>query len=218
MWLVDEAVGYENNAKKPVQDIISCALYLAATRPAKETAVWDTVTATVQAGIRDAQDIAGALNRALYLAVRNKKPESAVAALLNGQASANAALNDDGYTGRILAEAVRQEAAPAVIGLLHAKGADFADALLLMKTKPEEKWTGDHMRSLRAHCKRITGAPIPGDDVQNDVDDLRYELARTALELTQKTEELAAAQAEIARLTPKAGSSPQFVVGFSPSP
>jgi hypothetical protein len=190
--LVSQAAAYESKEEKPLSDILAHALYLAATKPRKTDSVWNTVKTAALTGVPSAE-IQDSLNRALLHVILKKDAENAVKALLGAHADPNAP-GADGYKGRILAMAIKREASPAIIALLHEKGADFADAIALMKTRLEENWTGAEKNALRAHAKSITGKGIPGETVQEvkaeELEALRAELEETKKQLTEKTDEL----------------------------
>jgi len=198
--LVSQAAAYESKEEKPLSDILAHALYLAATKPRKTDSVWNTVKTAARAGVPSAE-IQDSLNRALLHVILKKDPEEAVKALLGAHADPNAS-GADGYKGRILVMAIKQEAAPSVIALLHEKGADFADAITLMKAKLEENWTTAEKNALRAQAKRITGKGIPGETVQEvkaeELEALRAELQETKKQLTEKTSELETVRDELA--------------------
>ncbi len=160
-----------------------------------------------------------AMNDTLYGLAYCKGTVAAVEAILSVGADAQGVKNNDGYKGRVLATAVKHNAPADVIALLHQHGADFADALYLMRTKPDEKWEEPVIQSLKAHAKHITGKPLEEEvtaaDALRQIQELRDELTKAtgtidemsgALQKTQSrldevSDELRQARKELGRMT-----------------
>ncbi len=195
----------EENPQKAVHDTFGRIFAQAVAVPGKEAELEDCVRFVLTQGV-PAEDVQEALNRVLYGVVCTKGTEAAVKALLDVGAEANAAMYGDGYKGRILAMAVKNELSPATIEMLHKGGADFADALYLMKAKPDEKWDDTVKKSLNLHAEKITGQAVeketPSEEILRQIAELRDEL-------TQVRADLADARSEIGVLKSKARPRPR---------
>ncbi len=201
---INVAKGAED-PQKAVHNTFGRIFAQAVATPGKEAELEDCVRFALTQGV-PAEDVQEALNRVLYGVVCNKGTEAAVKALLDIGAEANAAMNDDGYKGRILAMAVKNELSPVIIEMLHKGGADFADALYLMKAKPDEKWDDTVKKNLNLHAEKITGQAVEKEEPSADI--LR-QMAELRDELTQVKAGLAEAQSEIAALKSKGRSRPR---------
>ena len=198
------------DVQKTAHDILIYTLrQVASISPAKEDMAQVFVNFASKADIGP-QVLQECLDRALYDVVANNEREEAVAALLDLGADANAALNDDGYKGRILAKAVINEMPPAVIALLSKKGANFADALYLMRSKPGENWTSGAQVSLKTHAKKITGKLLEraGDRsvLEQELAETRDELTKTKKELEDTGSKLSSDESEVRRAKSKISS------------
>ncbi|MDE2335796.1 MAG: hypothetical protein KGL10_00620 [Alphaproteobacteria bacterium] len=181
--------------QKAVHDTFGRIFAQAVSVSGKEAELEECVRFVLAEGVPP-EDVQEALNHVLYGVVCKKGTEAAVRALLDVGAEANAALGD-GYKGRVLATAVKNELSPAIVEMLHKGGADFADALYLMKSKPDEGWSDAVKQGLNVHAKRITGKAVEKEAPPADV--LR-QLAELRDEMTKVKADLASAKAEISQL------------------